>query len=331
MSTTVQNAAKGQRGAMETLYEENKQKIYFIAHSLLGSRDQAISATITTFREAWNNLVSAGITTNEKFTDFAVSKVVDYCKGKAYKKNPKALRIPFNKNFTIPANLMVNDNFGSELDYLLAHLPPTQKYIFVMHTAGEMELMQIARIMKFDSKTTRTAIEAEAGNFERLQRFSQKGFSSTYDEIIEEMKQKEADTTVPSKVDEQVAAMIDAIAGPIEAKAKKQKYTVTVICVLLCACIVIGVLIGVATLGGTDVADGSETSTSATENTVADGTSDATDATDGSDATEDTAETTDGSAEETGSAATTDETSGTEVSDTTDGEDSTEDTTATEK
>ena len=243
MATLIENAAKGQRSAMNTLYDANKQKVYFIAQCLLADKSQAENATVTVFKEAWSNLESAAIATEEQFTNYVVCRVLDYCKGKLFKKNPKALRIPVNKNFLVPNNLAVDDSCDQELDYLMNNLPHTQKYIFVMHTVGGLEVMQIARVLKFDSQTVRIAIDAEAENIKRLLAMSGKGHACSYEDILEDMKQAEADAVVPGTVDEQMATTIDAIAAPIEEKEKKRKHTISVLSVLIGACVVIALLI----------------------------------------------------------------------------------------
>ena len=289
MATLIENAAKGQRSAMNTLYDANRQKVYFIANCLLMDQEQAAHATVTVFREAWSNLESAAIATEEQFTNYVVCRVLDYCKGKLFKKNPKALRIPINKNFLVPNNLAVDDSSDQELDYLLNNLPHTQKYIFVMHTAGCLEVMQIARVLKFDSKTVRTAIEAEAENVKRLLAMYGKGHACSYEDILEDMKQAEADAVVPGTVDEQMAVIIDAIATPIEEKEKKRKHTISVLSVLIGACIVIALLIFGLTGDSTDTTAGGEDSSFTATDTV-----DTTEDTAATDATEETTESTEG-------------------------------------
>ena len=266
MATIIENAAKRQRSAMNTLYDANKQKVYFIAKCLLMDQAQAEQATVTVFREAWTNLKSAAIATEEQFTNYVVCRVLDYCKGKLFKKNPKALRVPVNKNFLVPNNLAVDDSWEQELDYLLNNLPYTQKYIFVMHTAGSMEVMQIARVLKFDSKTVRVAIQAEADNVQRLWHLSGKNRSGSYDSILKAMEQAEKDSVVPGTADDQMAAIIDAIATPVEEQERKRKHTISVLSVLIGACVVIALLIFGLTGDSTDTAvDGENTSLTATD------------------------------------------------------------------
>ena len=243
MAINIENAVKGQRNAMNALYEANKQKVYFIARCLLTDEAQARNAVVTVFKEAWSSLKSAAIATEDQFAHYIVCRVLDYCKSCLLKKNPKALRIPISKNFLVPNNLFVKASADTELDYVLQNLPHTQKYIFVMHTAGCMEVMQIARVLKFDSKTVRIAMEAEAENVKRLLALLRKGHTCSYADILEDMKQAESDTSVPGTVDEQISAVIDAIATPIEEKDKKRKHTVCVLSVLIGACMVIALLI----------------------------------------------------------------------------------------
>ena len=285
MATLIENAAKGQRSAMNTLYEANKQKVYFVAQCLLADKSQAENATVTVFKEAWSNLETAAIATEEQFTNYVVCRVLDYCKGRLSKKNPKALRVPVNKNFLVPGNLSVGNSADTELDYLLDNLPHTQKYIFVMHTAGCLEVMQIAHVLKFDSKTVRTAIEAEAENVKRLLALSGKGHACSYEDILEDMKQAEADAVVPGTVDEQMTAIIDAIATPIEEKEKKRKHTISVLSVLISACIVIALLIFGLSGDSTDTTAGGEDSSFTATDTV-----NTTEDTAATDATEETTE-----------------------------------------
>ena len=268
MATLIENAAKGQRNAMATLYEANKQKVYFIAQCLLADKSQAENATVTVFKEAWSNLESAAIGTEEQFRNYVICRVLDYCKGKLLKKNPKALRVPVNKNFLVPGNLAVSDSADTELNYLLENLPHTQKYIFVMHTAGCMEVMQIARVLKYDSKTVRLAIDAEAENVKRLLALSGKGHACSYEDILEDMKQAETDTFVPGNVDEQMAAIIDAIATPIEEKERKRKHTISVLSVLIGACIVVALLIFGLSGDSTNTTAGGEDSSFTATDTV---------------------------------------------------------------
>lgn len=268
MASIVENAAKGQRSAMQALYEANKQRVFFIAKSLLADETQAELVAVAAFKQVLADLKAAQITTERQFANQVVCRVVNQCKEKLNKKNPKALRIPANKSFAVAANAAVNDTFACELDYLLNNLPATQKYIFIMHTAGEMEVTQIAGMLNFDSQTVQTAIDAESSNFELLQQSSGKSYTSTYEKILKCMQDAEKATKVPEDADAQIYALIDGIAKPVEEMQRKKKYTISVFGVLVCACLLIAGLVLGLTSGKITFTSGTGTSGSATENSA---------------------------------------------------------------
>lgn len=267
MTTTIRSAAKGQRKAMQSLYEANKKQVYFVAKSLLMDTKQANSITVAVFKEAWQHIRSSKVNTEKEFSEYVLLKAIGLCKAKAHQKNPKAFRIPHNKNFLLPVNLYVKDDFADELAYLMANLPVMHRYIFVLHCVCGFDALQIGRIMKCPSEMIVSAIEAEAINFERLQKLSAKKYGLTYDEIVQDITASEESLAVPASMEEQIAAAIDAIATPAEEQEKKIKYTVSVVTVLLCACLLIAALI-VFLPGDSDNSGQDGTSTSSTDDTA---------------------------------------------------------------
>ena len=55
MSNLILSAAKGQRKAMEQLYEANKQKAYYVAKCLLGKNSMATEAAYFAFKNVWSS------------------------------------------------------------------------------------------------------------------------------------------------------------------------------------------------------------------------------------------------------------------------------------
>lgn len=305
MTATIRNAAKGQRQAMQNLYDENKKQIYFVTKSLLMDTKQANSITVAVFKEAWQHLEFSKINTEKEFSEYVLLKAIGLCKAKTYQKNPKAFRIPHNKNFLIPVNQYVKDDFTDELTYLMANLPVMHRYIFVLHCVCGFDALQIGRVMKCSSEIIAPAIEVETVNFERLQKLSAKKYSLTYGEIVQDIVASEQNIVIPVSVEEQIAATIDTVAKPAEEKAKNTKYTVSVITVLISACLLIAALI-VFLPGDSDNSGLDDTSTSATDDsstatdvvdTTTDGANDTT--TEDATATEETDATEDGSSETT--------------------------------
>ena len=56
MASIVENAAKGQRSAVQALYEANKQRVFFIAKSLLADETQAERVAVAAFKQVLADL-----------------------------------------------------------------------------------------------------------------------------------------------------------------------------------------------------------------------------------------------------------------------------------
>ena len=248
MASIIQKAAKGDRKAMQLLYSENKSKVYSIARFLLLDESQASAVTGALFREIFSELKSAQIGSEEGFTIYALTKAAGHCKVRLTKKNPKALRLPANRNFALAQGLAVKDAAG-ETDFYLTNLPALQRFILVMHTAGGWNAMQLARALNIDSGAVQAAMEAEKANFQLLQQLSGKGCCTAYEQLV-------ADITacrhvVSEEVDKHVQTLIDSIAGPAGVKAKKDKKRNSILAAVACvAAVAIIAAIVIACLPG---------------------------------------------------------------------------------
>lgn len=266
MVTTVQNAAKGQRKAMEQLYEANKQKAYYVAKCILGKNGMAIEAAYFAFKNVWSGINAHGISTEEEFAHLLIRKTVDYCKKNVGKSDVKAFRIPHNRNFLIAGDSTIvkdTDNVGTEV---LCKLPALQRFIFVLHTVGDYLPEQIASTFKFDMKTVSIALDAEKTNIERLTRHL--GSEYSYETVLENIRDAEENIEVPSVLDERVGTVINNIATPIEKKKKKQ-ITVIGVSVLVGILLIVGiVLLSTHDTTNTDFTSGDDTTVSDTDTTA---------------------------------------------------------------
>lgn len=218
----IQNAAKGRRNAMEALASSCETKVFYVAQCLLLDGDLAGSATAAAFKELWQGLKNKSFLKEEEPCHYTLIKAAETCKNRISKQNPKAFRLPAGKDFTLPATMAVSSQHSAELGYLLANLPPIQRFVFVLHTVGCLDKVQIGRVLGLDSDSVEKAMEAEKINLERLQKLSKKEFSSSYEQISAMLIQGEAQAQLPQKAREQILAGIDHIALPREQKRKKQ-------------------------------------------------------------------------------------------------------------
>lgn len=262
MSNLIRNAAKGQRKAMELLYEANKKKVYYVSLCLTGETAYAIDATYQSFKDVWSSISAHGVTTEDEFTHLTVRKAVERCKRRISKSNAKAFRTPNNRNFLISSDSTVSGNTENTAMELLDKLPDLQRFIFVMHAVGDYLPEQIASSFKFDMKTTSIALEAEKTNFERITRNLDE--KQTCESVSSALRDGEDKIDYPNSIDEKVKAVIDGIAAPIE-KKKKKKITIIGISVLVSIFLIAGIVLAVThDTANTDFTSGDDTTVSDT-------------------------------------------------------------------
>lgn len=76
MSTLIQKISKGQRKALTQSYEENKDKIFYIATNI--DKAHASKATIWAFKNVWNDIISKSNIKEEDFSRLVVLKLAAY-------------------------------------------------------------------------------------------------------------------------------------------------------------------------------------------------------------------------------------------------------------
>lgn len=266
MSNLIQSAVKGQRKAMEQLYEANKQKAYYVAKCLLGKNSMAMEAAYFAFKNVWSGINAHGISTEDEFTHLLIRKTVDYCKKNVGKSDVKAFRIPHNRNFLIAGDSTIAKDTENVSEEVLCKLPALQRFIFVLHTVGDYLPEQIASTFKFDMKTVSIALDAEKTNIERLTRHL--GSEYSYETVLESIRNAEEDAEVPSVLDERVGMVIDNIATPIE-KEKKKRMTIVGVSVLVGILLIVGiVLLATRDTTNTDSTSGDDTTVSDTDTTA---------------------------------------------------------------
>lgn len=268
MTSMIQCAAKGQRKAMELLYEANKKKVYYVSLCLLGDTKQAAEATSWVFKNIWSDMNTHGIVTEEEFSNLAISNVVDYCKRNISKQNSNAFKIPIHHNFKIIGSSPISENSEDVEKAVLSQLPELQKFIFVLHTIGEYLPEQIASVFKFNVKEIEYALKAEKSNIEQMLGILKEKGQYSYESIVESVQGGEKNVKVPDKINEQTLAVIDGIAAPIEKRKRKTITLVSVITAVLCLCIIGGIFFAVHLSGKNSSSgeDGTSVTDKATEN-----------------------------------------------------------------
>lgn len=166
--------------------------------------------------------------------------------------------MPQDRNFLIASDGVSDvsdDNFSIDL---LDKLPPLQRFIFIMHTAGEYSREEMSAAFKFDAKTIDMALKAEETNIQRIVRHA--GQENVYEWMTDKILRGERNTAVPASVDQAVSDAIREAAAPCEKKKKRRILWIGA--GVLAACliaVVIAVVIASSRNGAAGSAAGSDT------------------------------------------------------------------------
>ena len=263
MTPLIKKAHKGNRDAMTTLYQLNKQQVCYICNLLLCDPKAADNACVQVFKNSWDYLLNGKIETEREFSDFVIKKAVNHCKNKVAKSNNKAFKIPVNKNFgatQYSADSIVTD--GDACDQILASLPPLHRFIFVLYSYANWSEEEIAELLHTKPDVVKAALDAEQINLDRLtSAINQKTGEKTglsVDEFHALLADEMVASQIPHVVDTVVIMAIDAIADPIAEKAKKKMMKIgltSIVSIILVVALIFGIVAIVKNSGSEDPLD----------------------------------------------------------------------------
>ena len=275
MTPIIKKAQRGNRDAMTTLYQLNKQQVYYICNLLLCDPKAADNACVHVFKNIWDYLLNGKIATEEEFTEFVIKKAVNHCKNKITKSNNKAFRIPQNKNFAATqysANTVITE--GDACEQILANLSPLHRFIYVLSAYAKWSDADIAELIHTKSEVIKTALDTEQNNLDRLayaiKQKTNDEVGITSSEFHKLMGSAQHSVQVTHAIDTIVIFAIDSIAEPIERKAKKKMIKIGLISAISCvlAFLLIFGIVKLATLPD------DSTDSDGTDNTYVDDTDD---------------------------------------------------------
>ena len=232
MSDITHQAAKGNRKALELLYRNNKQKVYYISLLLTGSENEAQEILKQVFRDMLRSAEAAA--SEEEFSRTAAVKTAEYCRQRQLKKDPRSFRLPQKQNFLITDETALPDSGEKTSVAAIKSLPVLHRYIFVLRNVAGFSPEQTADMLKFDIKTLTLALKAEEQNISRIIG-KRLGIDLTYSDFIEEINSAEKEAGVPQDADGFVSEIIDSIASPAEKKRKRKAAVISAAAVVICA------------------------------------------------------------------------------------------------
>lgn len=127
----MKNIAKGNRKSLIQSYEENKDRVYYIASKVDKSR--ASMATLWAFKNAWNDIIATASLRDEDFTTYVVHKLANYLQRNSAKANQRSIMDTCEKlsiEFSMNSEAMnIPDEVDTKINEAIERIAsPVEKY-----------------------------------------------------------------------------------------------------------------------------------------------------------------------------------------------------------
>lgn len=233
MSATFEKARRGDPAALQALYEAHKSTVHFLSSCLLDDPAAAKAVTQQAFQNTWSTVLEGRIENEHDFRATLLFKVVNACKNRVLKTDPKAFHLPPKKNFlsTVYTPIRIapeDDRFAVAMH----SLPTLHRFIYVLHGCGAYNEKELGKLLNTNAETIRQALGAEEENLKKIFTAANHGGSLTVEELHRELLTRKETCTVPDEVNEAVSRTIVNICKPYREKAGKtlRRAVIGVIC-----------------------------------------------------------------------------------------------------
>ena len=219
----IEKAVKGDsRAIAELLPRERKAEINFLVRALALGSGEADKATVTAIERAMESLLRGEISEDHEFLSLLYTKAAVAAKGVLVKQNPKAMKAPAGKRFSVGAAKEKGDIFSS-----LEALPALARFIYVLEAMTPMSEKAISDIAGVSTETVRAAFEAEDANMRTL------GLDGRED-FVQKLQKAGSDATLSDELNDMIDSAIDNILIPVrrEREAKKKKNNLAIMIAL---------------------------------------------------------------------------------------------------
>lgn len=150
--TLAEEAASGSMEAFETLFEEHKKFVYFVAFSVLRDYDLALDATQEVFLKVYRSI--SRFKQRSKFRTWIYRIAINHCinvqRARAKNRSDISLDIVPESKKSNPANPRTsfeNEEMKETIDAAIQLLPEKQKIIFILRNFNDMPFEEIAEMV----------------------------------------------------------------------------------------------------------------------------------------------------------------------------------------
>ncbi len=223
----IRKAFKGDRRAMQTLYDLYKSKVMCLCQGLLLDENEADKATASIFKKTFAELMSGRLDTEEAFSKFLIHKTIFYCKGQTLKKSSRAFRLFADTDFTAVVYDSSQMDLSGEINkVILKNLPILHRYIYVTKVVTGYTEREIAPFFNTTETVIGRALHAEPLLIARIAAAAEKQMKMRLPINIDTFHRKLVEdsvfTSIPAAVDATVKLSIQELCEPIY-KAERRK------------------------------------------------------------------------------------------------------------
>lgn len=94
---------------------------YYLSLCLLGKAAPAAEAASWVFKDVFGDLAAHALESEGDFSRLVIRRTVDTCKKRVCRQNPKAFRIPYNRNFLMAGDMASVKPSGSPVSLCASH------------------------------------------------------------------------------------------------------------------------------------------------------------------------------------------------------------------
>ncbi len=235
MSVIIKKARNGDKEAMLSLYNANKEHVMFIC-TLLTEDANTVNGIITrVFRKMWDLVTNGEVKSEQDFSRIVLIKAINYCRICISRGSPKAFRTPANKSFVISTHTVRAPCCSDALPlFIVWNLSPLQRFICILKSLLRYSEKDLARIFKITEDTVHSALTSEEYNINRLQALYAKSngceCSMSVNDFHKALTDFEQTVSVSENVNVTVLLGIDSVCDPIIEKRKERLKKTIIYC-----------------------------------------------------------------------------------------------------
>ncbi len=248
MFVIMKKARNGDKDAMLSLYNANKEHVMFICTLLTEDMNTVNSIITRVFRKMWDLVTDGEVKSEQDFSRIASIKAINYCRICISRNDSKAFRTPANKSFVISTHTLNNPCYSDVLPLFIAwNLSPLQRFICILKSLLGYSEKDLARIFKITEDTVRSALNSEESNINRLQLLYAKSNGREYSMSVNDFHKALADleqtVNIPENVNAAILLGIDSVCDPIIKERNERLKKTVIYCTSGVLCLILVIFI----------------------------------------------------------------------------------------